>query len=119
LQERLRDRIIDPLQALAENELNLASEYLGRVRRAKKAEERRIVFTAAVNNQQIALKRLRAILVHMVKNESYQQAVNLLYEIQKSQDDLRKRTDEQKADLLDKVIRDGESDPEAQPPQQP
>ncbi|MGY8688002.1 MAG: hypothetical protein ACKVHP_09745, partial [Verrucomicrobiales bacterium] len=92
LQERLRDRIIDPLQALAENELNLASEYLGRVRRAKKAEERRIVFTAAVNNQQIALKRLRAILVHMVKNESYQQAVNLLYEIQKSQDDLRKRT---------------------------
>jgi hypothetical protein len=119
LQERLRDRIIDPLQALAENELNLASEYLGRVRRAKKAEERRIVFTAAVNNQQIALKRLRAILVHMVKNESYQQAVNLLYEIQKSQDDLRKRTDQEKADLLDKVIRDGESDPEAQPPQQP
>ncbi|MFT4640134.1 MAG: hypothetical protein ACI8T1_003459, partial [Verrucomicrobiales bacterium] len=46
-------------------------------------------------------------------------AVNLLYEIQKSQDDLRKRTDQEKADLLDKVIRDGESDPEAQPPQQP
>ena len=104
LQERLRDRIIEPLAALAQNELALASEYLERVRRSKEIEERKVLFTAAVTNQQAALKQLRAILVHMVKNESYQQAVNLLYEIQKSQQDLRTRTETEKAKLLENVL---------------
>ncbi|MEN9022550.1 MAG: hypothetical protein ABF370_18805 [Verrucomicrobiales bacterium] len=104
LQERLRERIIEPLDDLTRNELALASEYLERVRRSKEIEERKVLFTAAVTNQQSALKQLRAILVHMVKNESYQQAVNLLYEIQKSQQDLRTRTDTEKAKLLENVL---------------
>jgi hypothetical protein len=104
LQERLRERIIEPLDDLTRNELALASEYLERVRRSKEIEERKVLFTAAVTNQQSALKQLRAILVHMVKNESYQQAVNLLYEIQKSQQDLRARTDTEKAKLLENVL---------------
>jgi hypothetical protein len=104
LQERLRERIIEPLDDLTRNELALASEYLERLRRSKEIEERKVLFTAAVTNQQSALKQLRAILVHMVKNESYQQAVNLLYEIQKSQQDLRARTDTEKAKLLENVL---------------
>ena len=67
-------------------------------------EERKVLFIAAVTNQQSVLKQLRAILVHMVKNESYQQAVNLLYEIQKSQQDLRTRTETEKAKLLENVL---------------
>ena len=120
LQERLRQRIIEPLRAVADGEITMASEYLGRVRRASDdLEERRLLFTAAVNNQQAALKRLREILIHMVKNESYQQAVNLLYEIRKSQEDLRKRTEQEKAELLDKILREGEgkaSEVENNPP---
>lgn len=105
LRERLRERIIDPLEALTENELTLAAEYLSRLRRAD-AQERQVYFTAAITNQQAALKQLREILIHMVKNESYQQAVNLLYEIQKSQEDLRKRTEKEKESLLEKVLQD-------------
>ncbi len=104
LQERLRARIIEPLDALTQNELALASDYLERVRRSKEMEERKVLFIAAVTNQQSVLKQLRAILVHMVKNESYQQAVNLLYEIQKSQQDLRTRTETEKAKLLENVL---------------
>ncbi len=107
LQERLLDRVIEPLEAVANTELSLATEYLGRVRRASDPPERQVVFQAAVSNQLAGLRRLREILVHMVKNESYQQAVNLLYEIQKSQEDLRKRTEKKKTDLLDDVLQDG------------
>lgn len=109
LQQRLRGRIIEPLENVAQEELRLAAEYLERVRRAGDLEEHRVLFTAALSNQEAGLKRLREILVHMVKNESYQQAVNLLYEIQKSQEDLRKRTEKEKAELLEKVLQESKT----------
>ncbi len=119
LRERLLQRIIEPLEAVAKNELTLAAEYLGLVRRATDLEERKLLFQATVSNQQAGLKRLREILVHMVKNESYQQAVNLLYEIQKSQEDLRTRTEKEKAALLEKVLRDRETEENPQSPPKP
>jgi hypothetical protein len=64
------------------------------------------VLLAAIESQQAGLALMREILVHMVKNESYQQAVNLLYEVQKTQEDLRRRTEQEKSQLLDKLMED-------------
>jgi hypothetical protein len=49
---------------------------------------------------------MREVLVHMVRNEGYQQAVNLLYEIQRAQERMRLMTMKAKEEALNNVLRD-------------
>ena len=51
---------------------------------------------------------MREILVNMVKDEDFQQAVNLLYEMQKLQSDLNTKTDAEKAARLKDLIEKGD-----------
>ena len=109
LQTRLMEKIIEPLKIIRVEHMALASDALDRVRRSETLNDRQQAFTNATGSQQRALKLMREVLVHMVKNEGYQQAVNLLYEIQKTQEDLRKRTETEKAKLLDPLLKDGKT----------
>lgn len=112
LQRRMRDRIVDPMTAIYVNQLPLAADSLEAVRRANSGMERRQAFDVAIGHQEQALAIMREILLHMVKSEGYQQAVNLLYDIQKSQEDLRGRTEEEKRGFLEKVLKETEPEPE-------
>jgi predicted DNA-binding protein len=50
---------------------------------------------------------MRQILINMVKDEDFQQAVNLLYEMQKLQSELNKKTEAEKAARLKELIEQG------------
>ena len=55
-----------------------------------------------------ALEVMKEVLVHMVRNEGYQQAVNLLYEIQRAQERMNKMTAKAKEESLSNVVREKE-----------
>jgi hypothetical protein len=93
LQKRLTQQIVEPLRSLAENEIPAAARGLDEARRlARQPEPRNGAFRRTIDGQRTIVERLREILENMEKTESYQEAVNLLYEIVKSQEDLKTRT---------------------------
>ena len=63
---------------------------------------------SASQYQVTALEVMREVLVHMVRNEGYQQAVNLLYEIQRAQERMSKMTAKAKEESLGNVVREKE-----------
>jgi|MDTC01.1.fsa_nt_gb hypothetical protein len=119
LQTRLIEKIIEPLKSVQQEHIVLAADALDGVRRRTQLAERQQAFANATGSQKRALKLMRKVLVHMVKNEGYQQAVNLLYEIQKTQEELRSRTEVEKAKLLDPLLKDGATTAPPTNPDQP
>ena len=119
LQTRLIEKIIEPLKSVQQEHIVLAADALDGVRRRTQLAERQQAFANATGSQERALKLMRKVLVHMVKNEGYQQAVNLLYEIQKTQEELRSRTEVEKAKLLDPLLKDGATTAPPTNPDQP
>ena len=71
-------------------------------------------FQAAVTRQQEIVDQMREVLRHLVKSEGYQEAVNLLYEIQKSQQDVLDKTVKEKQDRIKGII-EGGTPPEKKP----
>ena len=47
---------------------------------------------------------MNEILTHMVKSEGFQEAVNLLYEIQKMQTDVHLQTDKERQERIRKIL---------------
>jgi hypothetical protein len=93
LQKRLTQQIVEPLQLLAETEIPAAARGLDEARRlAREPDKRNDALARTIDDQRKAVDALREILDHMEKTESYQEAVNLLYEVVKSQEDLKTRT---------------------------
>ena len=62
----------------------------------------------AGQSQVTALEIMKEVLVHMVRNEGYQQAVNLLYEIQRAQERMNEMTAKAKEESLSNVVREKE-----------
>ena len=87
-----------------------AAIELDAARRIPELEERNEAFAAAAVAQRAAIESLREILMHMVRNEGYQQAVNLLYEIQRAQERIRSMTERAKEEALGDVVGDREKD---------
>ena len=54
----------------------------------------------------IYIQTLKEILVHMVRNEGYQQALNLLYEIQRAQERMNKMTTKAKEASLEDIVKE-------------
>ena len=105
LEKRLREDIILPLSEIAELAVPDAMKHLDQTRRqgAEPAPRNEALATAVTRQQEIAAA-MREILNHMVKAEGYQEAVNLLYEIQKTQQDVYDRTVKEKQDRIKGII---------------
>ena len=105
LEKRLREDIIQPLSEIAELAVPDAVQQLDRTRRqsAEVAPRNEALATAVTRQKEIA-DAMREILKHMVKAEGYQEAVNLLYEIQKTQQDVYDRTIKEKQERIKGII---------------
>jgi hypothetical protein len=105
LEKRLREDIIRPMSEIAELAVPDAVQRLDQTRRlAAEAGPRGEALAAAITRQQEIVAAMQEVLRHMVKAEGYQEAVNLLYEIQKSQQDVLDRTVKEKQERIKNII---------------
>ncbi len=105
LSKRIMENVVAPI-AVAHNTSPLAVIALGSARRdAEGWESRHAKMTEAIQHQQQIIAEIKKAIVHMVKNEDFQMAVNLLYEIQKSQQDLKKLTEEEKQRRIEELLK--------------
>ena len=106
LQSRLTEKVIDPLIQLTSESLPLLSIDLDEVRRMNDKTSRSNKFNDINNSQLYVIQTLKEILVHMVRNEGYQQALNLLYEIQRAQERMNKMTTKAKEASLKDIVKE-------------
>ncbi|MEX2027794.1 MAG: hypothetical protein WEH44_10835, partial [Pirellulaceae bacterium] len=105
LEKRMREDIIRPMMEIAELAVPDTVQHLDQTRRlGAEVAPRNEALTTAVTRQQEIAAAMREILRHMVKAESYQEAVNLLYEIQKSQQDVLDRTMKERQERIKGII---------------
>ena len=112
LKARLNEKVIGPLRSVQELTVAEAALALEAARRETDAEERDVAFADAANAQRAAIASMREILNHMVRNEGYQQAVNLLYEIQRAQERMKQMTAKEKEKALGEVVEDKDKEGE-------
>jgi hypothetical protein len=108
LQSRLTNDIITPMQEVAAALVPEVMQLLDRTRRqAAVAADRDQALGDAVARQQAIVERMKQILTHMVKSEGFQEAVNLLYEIQKAQTDVHEQTNKERQDRIKRILEGG------------
>jgi predicted RNase H-like nuclease (RuvC/YqgF family) len=104
LQGRLQD-IIKPLRELADADMPGVVQSLDGVRRQSAAvTPRNEALAAALKQQEATIEKMKQVLALMVKSEGYQEAVNLLYEIQKSQTEVLKETIKEQQERIKKIL---------------
>lgn len=104
-QKRLTERIILPMEKLAGEDVPFVINRLDETRlHADETEPRNEALAQAIARQQQIAESMRQILRHMVEAEGYQEAVQLLYEIQKSQQDVRELTLKEKQKLIEEIL---------------
>ncbi len=104
LQARLNE-IIKPLRELADNDMPAVVQSLDTVRRqGNMQKERAEAIAATLAQQEKTIEKMKQVLALMVKSEGYQEAVNLLYEIQKSQQDVLERTIKEQQERIKRIL---------------
>ena len=91
MHQRVRDRIVKPLDALARRLVPTAADALDTLRRSPPAG-RAAAAQAALEAQREVERVMRDILKHMVKWEGYQEAVNLALEVLAAQQQVSAET---------------------------
>lgn len=120
LEKRLSDRIIIPMTQINAEGVPEAMRRLDKTRRvAGNAAERDPALNEAVQQQEALAAQMRDILLHMVKAEGYQEAVNLLYEIEKSQKGVYDLTEKEKQERIKKILEEGGKIPDSKPEEKP
>lgn len=122
LEKRLKEDIIRPMGEIADLGVPSAVAELDKARRLSlEVAPRGEALQAAVTRQQEIVDQMQEILRHLVKSEGYQEAVNLLYEIQKSQQDVLDKTVKEKQERIKGIIEGGtpsEKKPEETKPEE-
>jgi hypothetical protein len=108
LQARLTNDIITPMQEVASALVPEVMQLLDRTRRqAAEQADRDQALGDAVARQQAIVERMQQILTHMFKSEGFQEAVNLLYEIQKVQTDVHEQTSKERQERIKRILEGG------------
>ncbi|HVJ86388.1 MAG TPA: hypothetical protein VM452_12135, partial [Caulifigura sp.] len=108
LQTRLKDRIIAPLWKVSTDDVDAAMLAIDQATKAladPPERGKRLGETAAA--QQKLVERLKEILTQMEQAQGFQEAVNMLLEVQKAQEDVLKRTEQEKQDAIRKLLDPG------------
>jgi hypothetical protein len=120
LQQRLLAQIINPMIQISLQEVPEAVRRLDASRRlAEEQQQRDLELANAVRQQELIAAAMREILLHMVKTEGYQEAVNLLYEIEKSQKGVFDLTAKEMKERIEKILREGGNLPPPEKPEKP
>jgi hypothetical protein len=102
---RLTEKIIQPMREIGEIGSPEAQLGLDKARRlAAEQAERQQALGEAATKQDENVVAMREILLHMVKTEGYQEAVNMLYEIEKSQRGVHDLTDKEEKERIQKIL---------------
>jgi hypothetical protein len=105
LQTRLTREIVEPLQAVADELIPAALTALDKTRRqAAVPDDRNAALAEAIAAQTEAAAKMKEILEHMVKAEGFQEAVNLLYEIQKAQAEVTDQTNKARQERIKRIL---------------
>jgi hypothetical protein len=104
LQTRLGSEIVAPLRQVADDLVPRAAESLGVARQAAAGPARSTALADAIAHQTAALAQMKQILAHLVKSEGFQEAVNLLYEIQKAQTDVHEQTNKARQERIQRIL---------------
>ena len=116
LQTRLENDIVGPMREVAGPMVAEAMQLLDRTRRqAAAAAERDQALADATARQEQIVARMKEILTHLVKSEGFQEAVNLLYEIQKAQTDVHEQTNKERQERIKRILEGGAEKP-TEPP---
>jgi hypothetical protein len=109
------------MQEVASQMVPEVMQSLDRTRRqAAEAAARDEALADAVARQQQMVEKMQEILRHMVKSEGFQEAVNLLYEIQKAQTDVHEQTTKERQERIKRILEGGAEKPaETSPPEKP
>ena len=113
LQSRLNEKIIAPLESLTQQTFPSISLELDAARRMNDKLNRDKSFKVINSAQRYTVQVLKGVLVHMVRNEGYQQALNLLYEIQKEQERMNQMTNKAKEKSLEGIVEDKKAESKA------
>ena len=108
LQSRLKDKIVEPSWLLADDTVPDLVSDLGEMRRVPALRDRNQKGSNVVSDQQQLVADMQEILSQMEQAEGFQAAVNLLYEVQKAQQDVLKLTDEERDALIKRLLDDGQ-----------
>jgi hypothetical protein len=105
LQTRISTEIVQPIQAVAESLIPQAVAALEHARHsAARPATREQNLATAISTQAEAAARIKEILEHMVKSEGFQEAVNLLYEIQKAQTEVNNQTNQARQERIKRIL---------------
>lgn len=97
LQRRLKDQVVTPLQKLAAERIPAIVSNMDKGRReAKTGKELAVCLTLIETEQAAVSEEIRLVLAAMSESEDFQKAVNMLYEIQRAQQDVLRRTQQEK-----------------------
>ena len=111
LLKRLRINIRNPMNQLRNQDIPALASQFDEVRRMDDKATRNQAIFAGIQAQDQVVQTMERILKFMVKNEEFQQAINLLSEIQKSQKEVLDMTEEEKARRVRDLLKAQEDAP--------
>jgi hypothetical protein len=103
LQSRLRSRIAKPLTELTAKQLPTVVEALDATRQTAPTDQK-IDLASAIAGQVEIASEIKRILHQMLSSEGYQEAVDLLYEIQKTQTDVYEQTNKAREEQIKRIL---------------
>ena len=115
LKTRLQE-IIKPLRELSDKDMLEVVQSLDQVRRqGNVVADRNKAVTESLAQQDKTIEKMKQVLALMVKSEGYQEAVNLLYEIQKGQQNVLDLTIKEQQERIRRIL-EGNKTPEPPKP---
>lgn len=110
LKTRLQE-IIKPLKELSDSDMPEVVQSLDQIRRQSSAPAaRNKALTDSLAQQEKTIEKMKKVLALMVKSEGYQEAVNLLYEIQKAEQNVFDLTIKEQQERIRRIL-EGKQDP--------
>ena len=116
LQTRLTKEIIEPMRSVADEMIPQTLNGLDKVRRqSDDPAARDAALAETITQQSETAAKMKEILEHMVKSEGFQEAVNLLYEIQKAQTDVHNQTTKEQQERIRRILEGDSAKPSESP----
>ncbi|MEM8670715.1 MAG: hypothetical protein AAGG48_24525 [Planctomycetota bacterium] len=104
-EQRLGRQIIAPMRRLGSENLPSITNALDQVRRQlAQTSERDEALDSAIDEQRQAVDSMKEILSQMIKSEGFQEAVNLLHQVQQEQRDVADMTEKEKRERLERIL---------------
>ncbi len=105
IEQRLGKQIVGPLRYLGEETLPSIARQFDVVRRQMdRTEERDVALEQVVVTERRAIATMKEILGFMMKSEGFQEAVNLLHQVQLEQRNVSDLTDREKRERIERLL---------------